>query len=543
MGAIAFAQETEQPQEGYFYGGLESNSQWLLDDNGLDFTAPDDQFRSNNYFLLNYNYGKFTAGVQYESYLPSALLGYSPSLDNGNGIGTYFLNFKNETLDVTGGYFYEQFGSGLILRSWEDRQLGINNAIRGLRVKWNPVKELEFTGLIGQQRVGFEVSEGTIQGLNANLDVSQLAKLENVSITLGASYVGRYQNNGGNDSIPANVNVYGGRLDLVAGNFYGGVEAYTKDPDVVVNEGLIVSDQLFDGTALQVNMGYAQKGLGLNATFRRLENFTFYSDRYREGNLYNEQVVNYLPALTKQHDFLLTNIYVYNAQPRLLLNGTTENRAGEVGMQSDIYFSFPKESTLGKVGTKVAGNFSYWAGIDATFNLADQTYEQKFIGKGDRYFRDLNVEIKNRWDETWSTVVLFQDVIIDKGVSLGGPLGIQGDIRAQIAAAEGTYRFGGARALRLELQHLWTEKDRKNWAASVLEYNFNSTFTIYAADSYNYGGEGKLHYYNVGGSYTKGITRFQINYGRQRGGLICVGGVCRFVPENTGVTANLAVTF
>lgn len=537
VGAISFSQDN-----GYFFGGLESNSQWLLDDDDLPFIAPEDQFRSNNYFQLNYTYGKFTAGVQYEAYLPTVLLGYSPIWENQNGIGTYYLNFKSETLDVTGGYFYEQFGSGLILRTWEDRQLGINNALKGVRVKFNPTADVDLTGVYGQIRNGFDVSEGVMQGLNANLDLTSLLKVDDFDIKLGASYVGRYQSNGANDSIPANVNAYGGRLDFVVSNFYGGVEAITKDPDVIVNEGLISSPQHFDGTALQVNLGYAQKGLGINSTFRRLENFSFYADRYAEGNIYNEQIVNYIPALTKQHDYLLSNIYVYNAQPRLLFNDT-EKRAGEVGAQVDVYYSFDKESTLGKLGTKIAGNFAYWAGLDATFNSADQTYDAKFIGDGDRYFRDLNIEIKNRWSSKWSTVATYQDVIIDKGVSLGGPLGVQGDIRAQIAVVEGTRRFEKGKALRMELQHLWTPDDRKNWAAGVLEYNFNPAFTLYAADSWNYGGEGELHYYNFGGSYTKGRTRFAMNYGRQRGGLICVGGVCRFVPENTGVTANLVVTF
>lgn len=537
IGALSSAQDT-----GYFFGGLESNSQWLLDDDNLPFIAPEDQFRSNNYFQLNYTYGKFTAGVQYEAYLPSVLLGYSPTWENQNGIGTYYLNFKSESLDVTGGYFYEQFGSGLILRTWEDRQLGINNALKGIRVKFNPTADVDLTGVYGQIRNGFDVSEGVIQGLNANLDVSSLMKVDAVDIKLGGSYVGRYQANGANDSIPANVNAYGGRLDFVVKNFYGGVEAITKDPDVIVNEGTISSPQHFDGTALQVNLGYAQKGLGINSTFRRLENFSFYADRYAEGNIYNEQIVNYVPALTKQHDYLLSNIYVYNAQPRLLFNDT-EKRAGEVGTQVDVFYSFDKESTLGKLGTKIAGNFSYWAGLEATFNSEEQTYDAEFIGDGDRYFRDLNIEIKNRWSSKWSTVATYQDVIIDKGVSLGGPLGVQGDIRAQIAVIEGTRRFEAGKALRMELQHLWTPDDRKNWAAGVLEYNFNPAFTLYAADSWNYGGEGELHYYNFGGSYTKGRTRFAMNYGRQRGGLICVGGVCRFVPENTGVTANLVVTF
>ncbi len=537
MGAIGFSQDN-----GYFFGGLESNSQWLLDDEDFDFIAPEDQFRANNYLQLNYSLGKFTAGVQYESYLPSALLGYSPTWDGQNGIGTYYLNFKNETLDITGGYFYEQFGSGLILRTWEDRQLGINNALKGVRVKFSPSAIFDMTGVYGQTRNGFDVSEGVIQGLDANVDLSGLMNMDAVDLKLGASYVGRYQSNGSSDTIPANVNAYGGRLDFVVSNFYGGVEAITKDPDVLINEEVVTTPQLFDGTALQVNLGYAQKGLGINSTFRRLENFTFYADRYAEGNQFNEQVVNYIPAITKQHDYLLSNIYVYNAQPRLLFT-ENEKRAGEVGTQVDVYYSFDKESALGKVGTKLAGNFSYWAGLEATYNADDLTYEAKFIGDGDRYFRDLNIEIKNRWSSKWNTVLSYQDVIIDKAVSKGGILGSEGDIRAQIAVIEGTRRFEKGKALRMELQHLWTADDDKNWAAGVLEYNFNPSITVYAADSWNYGGEKELHYYSVGGSYSKGRARFAMNYGRQRGGLICVGGVCREVPASTGVTANLVVTF
>ena len=60
------------------FGSFESNSQLLQDDNALNFTSPEDSFRANNYFQLNYNNGDFSAGIQYESYLPSAMLGYYP---------------------------------------------------------------------------------------------------------------------------------------------------------------------------------------------------------------------------------------------------------------------------------------------------------------------------------------------------------------------------------------------------------------------------------------------------------------------------------
>jgi hypothetical protein len=242
--AILFCGSILSQDNGYFFGSFESNSQWLLDDEGLNFIAPEDQFRASNYILLNYSLGEFTAGVQYEAYLPSALLGYAPVYDGQNGIGTYYLNFKNETLDITGGHFYEQFGSGLILRSWEDRQLGLNNALKGVRVNFKPTDYLDLTGVFGQQRNGFEVSDGSIQGINADVDVSSALNIEKVGITVGASYVGRYQDRGTNDTIPSTVNAYGGRLDIDAGKFYGGIEVITKDPDAVANEGALVSNKL-----------------------------------------------------------------------------------------------------------------------------------------------------------------------------------------------------------------------------------------------------------------------------------------------------------
>lgn len=540
--ALCFLQSVIGQETGYFYGGLESNSQWLQTDEGINFLAPEDQFRANNYVLVNYNLGKFTAGLQYESYLPSALLGYDPIFDNQNGIGTYYVNYKDKGLDVTGGYFYEQFGSGLILRSWEDRQLGLNNALEGLNIKVDLTDDIRLKAVFGKQRFGFEESEGTIQGLDTDINLSSLLKVNKVDIQMGLSYVGRNQDTNGVEAIPTNVGAYGGRLDFIIGDFYAGAEAIIKDPDVVANEGQIPSNKLYDGTALQVNAGYAKKGLGLSGTFRRLENFSFFADRLAEGNIFNQQVINYVPGLTKQQDYLLTNIYVYNPQPRLIIE-SFDQRSGEVGGQIDFFYTFKKGSALGgKYGTKLAANFSYWGGLDAEYNIENRWYKAKFIGNGKQLFRDFNLEVKKKISKDWSSVFTFQNVIIDKGIVEGGPLG-NSSINANIAVIEATKRFGGGKAARFVAQHLWSEDDRKNWAAAVIEYNFSTRLGIYIADNWNYGGIDEIHYYSIGGSYSKGNTRLGINYGRQRGGLICIGGVCRFVPENTGLSANLTVAF
>ena len=525
----------------YIYGSFESNSQLLQDDESIGFLSPEDNFRSNNYFQINYQTNNILAGIQYEGYLPSSLLGFYPELDNQNKITNYFIKVQNEKSDVTVGSFYEQFGNGLIFRSWEDRQLGINNAIKGVRLKYYPSDDIELTALVGQQRDGFNYTESTMQGLNTEISLNQMLNLKDTDLSIGTSIVNRYQENGSNDSIPSNVSAYGGRLNMYSGNFSLSIEGAIKDPDVIANENILVSNRLYDGTALQIDFGYSKKGIGLNTTFRRLENFNFYSDRLAEGNIYNQKTLSFTPTLSKQQDYLLTNIYVYNSQPRLVMN-SIEKRSGEVGFQNDFYYTFEKDNFLGKYKTKIAFNFSYWSGIESTFN-EDSSYNVKFIGNGPRYYRDLNLEIKNRWNSKLRTAITFLDVIVDKGITLGGPLGVQGDIKAKVGVIEANYLHANGKSSRGVIQHLWTKNDRKNWLGLVYEYGISSTVNLFVSDGWNYGGADKVHYYNLGGSYSKNSTRISLNYGRQRGGLICIGGVCRFVPESNGFNLNLTHSF
>jgi len=53
----------------------------------------------------------------------------------------------------------------------------------------------------------------------------------------------------------------------------------------------------------------------------------------------------------------------------------------------------------------------------------------------------------------------------------------------------------------------------------------------------------KVHYFNLGTTYAKSSSRLSLSYGRQRGGLLCVGGVCRYVPPSKGVTLSFSTSF
>lgn len=539
--------QAQELSSGTFSGGLESNSQWYQKDNELGFDPGDTPFRSNNYFNLNYSVGKIKVGAQFESYLPKALLGYSDRF-NDNKIATYYAQYQDEKLDITAGNFYDQFGSGLIYRSWEDRQIGINNSTRGLRVAYRPNDYTTIKGIIGKVRRGFEVTDGTIQGIDAETNILRLINNKNEStstLTGGVSYVGKHEDySGASEIVPTSVENYGARLNYFGNSgIYSGVEFVYKGKDVIMINGS-PSDHLFDGNAFLFNLGYSRKGFGINTTFRRMENMGMYAQRDLSDpslNTFNEGNINYIPALTRQHDYLLTNIYVYQAQPNINL---ITRQVGEIGGQVDAYFNLNKGTTLGgKYGTKVAINASYWNGINRKFNDDGETYSAGFFDFGRKFFHDINVEVTKKWSPKWSSILTYQNLYYDKGIIEGGNYN---SLLANVVVADVLYKVSDKNSVRMELQHLQTKRDRKNWAAAVLEYSFNYYWNIFISDSWNYGNpikDKRFQYYSFGGNYTKDATRFSLSYGRQRGGLICVGGVCRYVPENTGVTMGIQHSF
>ena len=98
-------------------GNFEVSSQYYKPDSAI--LAPDvpEKLLSNGFFNLNYESGNFKAGLRYESYL-NALQGFDPNY-RGSGITYRFAQFTKDEITITVGNFYDQFGNGLIFRSYE----------------------------------------------------------------------------------------------------------------------------------------------------------------------------------------------------------------------------------------------------------------------------------------------------------------------------------------------------------------------------------------------------------------------------------------
>ena len=122
---LLFTSKGFSQSNNFFYGSFESNGVYYQDSESSDY---DKKFASNSYLNLKYNLNnKWVFDLQTESYLPLALQNYSDLLED-TFVSTFSINFNPNDFNFTLGTIYEQFGSGMLLRTWEDRQLGINKS-------------------------------------------------------------------------------------------------------------------------------------------------------------------------------------------------------------------------------------------------------------------------------------------------------------------------------------------------------------------------------------------------------------------------------
>ena len=158
-----------------------------------------------------------------ESYLPR-IQGY-PNRFDGTGIGYRYVGYANAKVDIILGHFYEQFGNGLALRSYEDRALGYDNVLDGARIIFKPVVGIQIKGIYGKQRLSFTdgkvvQSSGIVRALDGEINLKdafpkKLATFP-VDMVLGASFVSKYQEDDDDELIlPENVAAYGGRMKLL----------------------------------------------------------------------------------------------------------------------------------------------------------------------------------------------------------------------------------------------------------------------------------------------------------------------------------------
>ena len=544
--SVSFAQNKDL---GTITGNAESVFQYLNEDTLIGANQPASKGLLNSYMNVFYTQGNFKAGMRIESYLPR-IQGY-PARFDGTGLGMRYIGYSNDFVDVTLGSFYEQFGAGLSLRAYEDRALGYDNLLDGARLIIHPTDGVTIKGVYGYQRLSFDAGRivhgaGIVRGLDGEVHMNEafdFMKESSVDVTFGGSFVSKYQfDNDPELILPENVGTYGGRAKVMYKNFFIDGEYVQKEQDPSSDNGKIYNY----GHAAIFNLGYSQKGFGFIFSGKSVDNMSYRSDRTKD---LQDVFINFLPALNKAHTYnLVATLYPYATQP-----------LGEVAYQAELLYTIPKKTKLGgKYGTSINLNFSttFEPRKDvSSINPNDSslvTYKTTPFDMSDSlYWRDINVNISRKINKkiklklSYFNIVLNNDVVKISNDS-------KGMINSHIGVIDVSYKINRKHSIRAELQGMFVleneygQRDKGDWATALVEYSISPKWFFSFMNQYNYGNpdaDKKVHYPIFSCGYIKGATRLMASYGRQRAGLFCVGGVCRFVPASNGLTLSFTQSF
>ena len=530
---------------------------------------------TNTYVDLQLLNKYVSAGARFE-YLDHPLPGFEKDFQ-GWGVPHIYVTGRLKHAELTLGDYYEQFGSGFILRTYEERSLGIDNSLRGARLTLKPVKGVTLKALAGQQRVywhnrswdkDFTYLNGKdpwIYGADLELNVDQWFKRmdENGSrLTLGVSAVTKHERSedivnlrptGAKDefgtdilgayklNLPTDVGAIDVRAQFQKGNYSLMAEYALKSQDPSFDNGYIYRR----GNALMLSGSYSKRGMSILLQAKRSEDMAFRSERSRTGTA---AFINHLPAFSQQQTYALAALYPY----------ATQNSLGEWAFQGEFSYTFKRKTALGgKYGTTVKLNASHIRGIDRQPLMAagqpvenlqgTKGYTTKFFRMGhDTYYQDINVQLDKKVTKDFKLNLMYMHQRYNKTIVEGHG----GTINSHIAIAEGKYTINKKLTLRGEAQYLHTKQDQGDWWYGLLELSVLPHFMFTVSDMYNAKvpntdetATSKQHFYMVSGCYTHGAHRLQLSYGKTRAGYNCTGGVCRYVPASKGLQVSYNFNF
>jgi len=499
-------------------------------------------FLTNTYADLLLQSKYVDAGARLE-YLEHPLPGFENDFA-GWGVPNFWVKGRMGKVELTAGTFYEQFGSGFILRTYEERSLGIDNSLLGGRLVVEPVQGITLKILSGKQRRYWNWNKSLISGADTEVDIDQLfptLQEHNLHFMTGFSWVNKYEDSDEKVYVtpayrvnfPKYVNAWDVRISLNSGPWSILAEYAQKSADPSFANNYIFRK----GSAAMLSGSYSLKGLSVLLQVKRSENMSFKSTNNVSKAIGISSAINHLPAFTQDQTYTLAALYPY----------ATQLADGEWAYQAELGYNFKRKTALGgKYGMNIKVNYSYVRAIDRQFYdttndplAITDGYSSSFFKWGDdTYYQDLDITVTRKLSKAFKLSLMYMNQRYNKTV-IEGEGGI---IHSDIFIADGKYQLSPKTTLRGEVQYLTTKDDQGDWAYGLLELSLVPHWMITVSDMYNVG-ETHIHYYQGLVTCNFGQHRLQAGYGRTRAGYNCSGGVCRWIPATTGFTVSYNYNF
>lgn len=523
-------------------GNVQTNANFFVTDSAIGaFGTPQydyQKFGAETWLNINFSSNGFEGTVRFDMFNNSNLINPTESF-NGVGIGRWFVTKQIKKLHLSGGYIYDQIGSGLIFRAYEERTLAIDNALYGLKLEYQLNENWKLRGFNGKQKFRFSNYDAVIRGASidgfikpdSTKSLSLAPGFGAVARTYSAESVTNIVNALASSPIPDreglqnNTYAYTVYNTLSTGALTWYVEGAYKTNDVMDNpfaesvsgnKGRLVNR---DGLVLYTSLGFSKKGLGITLEGKRTENFNFRTSPFEKA--FRGQI-NFLPPLARQNTYRLTTRYIPAVQ-----------EFGEQAFQLDVKYALTKKLRLGF-------NTSYITDLNNVL-----LYQE--------FYPEISYKHSKKWQVSGGVQVQYYNQAVYE---------TKNDVvKTVVPFSEFFYKFSPKRSVRVEAQYLHTRDDFGSWVNGVAEFGFAPHWLLFVSDMYKLKhkegattSRGKpvtldntrldgLNYPSIGAVYTTGPHRFSMAYVKQVEGINCAGGICRYEPTFHGVRMQVNSNF
>lgn len=467
-----------------------------------------------SWLALRYsNYG-FTGFLRMDVFNNSNLKNPTAPM-SGFGIGAWSISKSIKNLSITGGYIYDQIGTGILFRAYEDRGLLIDNALAGIRLKYDFTEHFSVKGFTGQQKNVFDRYNPIIKGLAAEGDFSIGKK---VFMSPGAGVINRTLDNASLNAIvtkveqkpvserfspPYNMYAFSAYNTLTVGDFSWYVEAAYKTKEAInnLNNVDLINKS---GNVVYTTLNYARKGIAVTLTGRRTENFVM---RTSPGEVLLNGMMNWQPIIAQIRPQRVIARYTPASQEVSELGGS----ANMLLSPSDDY-----DFNLSYTHINTIEDLKLYREIYGEANI--RSVKNTLIDVGLQYM-EYNQQFYQQKHEMIYAITPFAEV---------------------------TYKVKRNQSLKVQAQYMYTKQDYGSWAFLGLEYAVAPQWSFAVSDMYNIkptDGRAAEHYYNVFVAFTKDAHRFSLAWVKQVEGINCTGGVCRYEPAFNGLRLSITSSF
>ena len=488
----------------------QTDNRWFLLPDGLGFSnqleySYDTDTNNEifeNWLNLDYNKNIFSAGIRFEVFQPNDP---DPSISRGKvkyaDIAYKYIGVDigdvEEGLNITVGNFYKLFGRGLILKSYEDRNIRIDNNLIGVKVDAN-YEGFTLTALSGSAANSNNLREDILHAVDLQYGKFDLVKL-------GTTFASNLPSIEG----AARTTLASFRIQPSYWNFDGYAEYGVKSNKDVQSQ-VFHDDEWKIGEAFYGSLNFYYDVFSIVGEYKYYDNYAFTSN---DGTIF----YNTAPSLRKEYTYQLLNRH-----PSPL------DQSNEEGYAVEMNFNISDETSLiANYGiTNTLPTSSYYQRVN---NLSLPIATQ---------LEEIYLQAAHNWSESLTSILAF-----------GYNEELSTNTKNFTPILENKFYFDDINTIKLVLEHQQTENlttDEKYYDDIInIEYLRSPNFSVAVV------AELQTKEPQEGNVVRKFWSFIQFGYklgnhsdlsllvGTRQAGNICIGGICRYEPAFQGVELKI----